>query len=53
VDAAGVTLVEPCAVTVPTSGAMVSCVASVDVQLKVDASPCSTEVGLAERVTEG
>jgi hypothetical protein len=25
----------------------------VDVQLKVDASPCSTEVGLAERVTEG
>jgi hypothetical protein len=53
VEAAGVTFVEPCALTVPTSGAMVSCVASVEVQLSVDESPFSTALGLASRVTVG
>src|SRR5713101_5233379 len=49
----GVTLVEPWAVTAPTSGAMESCVASVEFQLKVADSPLLTEVGLACSVTVG
>src|SRR5215469_8577282 len=53
VESDGVTLVEPCAVTVPTSGEMVSEVASVEFQLKVDASPLLMEVGLAWSVTVG
>jgi len=40
VESAGVTFVEPSAVTVPTSGAMVSCVALVEVQLRVESRPC-------------
>ncbi len=47
------TLVEPWAVTAPTSGAMVSCVASVEVQLKVVESPLLMEVGLACNETVG
>jgi hypothetical protein len=53
VEAEGVTFVEPSAVTVPTSGAMVSCVAFVEVQLSVDESPLSMEDGSAESVTVG
>src|ERR1700738_417519 len=49
----GVTLVEPSAVTVPTSGAMVSCVALVEDQLNVDESPLLMDVGSAESVTVG
>jgi len=46
-------LVEPCAVTAPTSGAMESCVASVEFQLKVEVPPLSMEAGLACSVTVG
>jgi len=53
VESDGVTLVEPCAVTAPTSGAMESSVASVEFQLKVEDSPFFTVVGLACRVTVG
>jgi hypothetical protein len=53
VESEGVTLVEPCAVTAPTSGAMESCVASVEFQLKVEVPPLSMVVGLACSVTVG
>jgi hypothetical protein len=53
VESDGVTFVEPSAVTVPTSGAMVSCVALVEVQLSVEESPLLMEVGSAESVTVG
>src|SRR5258708_35619847 len=44
---------EPWAVTAPTSGAMESCVASVEFQLRVADSPLLTVVGLACSVTVG
>src|ERR1700687_2838617 len=44
---------EPSAVTVPTSGAMVSCVAFVEFQLNVEESPRLMAVGSAESVTVG
>src|SRR5690348_9245003 len=47
VESAGETVVEPCAFTAPTSGATVSCVASVDVQLNVVDCPLLIDVGLA------
>jgi hypothetical protein len=48
-----VTLVEPSGETAPTSGAMESCVALVEDQLKVVESPLLMEVGLACSVTVG
>ena len=53
VESEGVTLVEPSALTVPTSGAMVSCVAFVEVQLSVEESPLLMEPGSAESETVG
>src|SRR5258705_13704028 len=53
VESSGVTLVEPSALTVPTSGAMGSCVGLGEVQLNVDASPLLTEVGSPESGTGG
>src|SRR5215472_5357955 len=53
VESVGVTLVEPCGATVPTSGATVSCVALVEDQLNVEVSPLLMDVGLACRVTVG
>src|SRR5229473_1720798 len=53
VESPGVTFVEPSALTVPTSGAMVSCVAFVELQLNVEDSPLVMEVGPAESVTVG
>jgi hypothetical protein len=53
VESEGDTLVEPWAVTAPTSGAMLSCVASVEFQLSVDDSPFLMELGLARSVTVG
>src|SRR5215813_15561410 len=53
VDSPGVTFVEPSGETAPTSGAIVSCVAFVEDQLKVVASPLFTEVGFACKVTVG
>jgi hypothetical protein len=53
VESEGVTAVEPSALTVPTPGAMESCVAFVEVQLRVDDSPLLMEDGLAESVTLG
>src|SRR5580658_5036658 len=53
VESDGVALVEPWAVTAPTSGEMVSCVASVEVQLRVVESPLLMEVGLACSETVG
>src|SRR6266850_3401484 len=53
VESDGVTLVEPCAVTAPTSGAIESSVASVEFQLKFEDSPLLMEVGLACNVTVG
>ena len=53
VESEGVTLVEPSALTVPTPGAMESCVPFVEVQLSVEDSPLLMEDGLAESVTVG
>src|SRR5579859_589116 len=53
VESAGETVVEPCALTAPTSGAMVSCVASVEVQLNVVDWPLLIDVGLAWIETVG
>src|SRR6267142_6076809 len=53
VESEGVTLVEPWAVTSPTSGAIESCVASVEFQLRVADSPLLMELGLACSVTVG
>jgi hypothetical protein len=53
VDSDGVTLVEPSGATAPTSGEIVSCVALVEDQLKVAASPLLMVEGLACNVTVG
>src|SRR5215475_13264137 len=52
-ESLGVTFVEPSGATGPTSGEIVSCVAFVDDQLKVVASPLFREVGFACSVTVG
>jgi hypothetical protein len=49
----GETLVEPSGETAPTSGEMLSCVALVDDQLRVVASPLLMVSGLACKVTVG
>ena len=46
-------MVEPSGATAPTSGAIVSCVALVEDQLSVTASPLLIEVGFAWSVTVG
>ena len=53
VDVAGLTFAEPCEGTEPTSGEILSWVASVEVQVRVDMSPLLMEYGLACSVTVG
>src|SRR5260370_32732455 len=53
VDSAGVTVVVPCAVTAPTSGAMETLVASVVVQESLADSPLLMAVRSAEMLTVG
>ena len=53
VDVAGLTFAEPCAGTEPTSGEILSWVALVEVQVRVDVSPVLMEDGLACSVTVG
>jgi hypothetical protein len=53
VESDGVTFVEPSAVTAPTSGEMVTEVALLEVQLRVEESPLLMEPGLAWSETVG
>src|SRR6202007_2874339 len=53
VESAGVTVVEPCGVTAPTSGLMEALVASVVVQVSLADSPLLMVVRSAEMLTVG
>src|SRR5262249_49942647 len=53
VESPGVTFVEPSGATAPTSGEIESCVAFVEDQLSVVASPLFSDVGFACSVTVG